>query len=180
MTKLLTLPKNEEKEAYEILKVVAKCGLITESTGNEHFPMFEEHVHFLVENGWLSMKEATLNYRKTFVYYLTEKGEDFLFLENLYRKPFYRGYILEKDARLVEYYLSLPKEKQETWVTKDELLEKHPISGVPDGAYVNDDGEFVAIKILKKNANFSLIEKTENFLKEAEIPKIEYLMYEKP
>lgn len=158
---------------HELLKALARCGAVETGKTEEVLGVSEAIAVALLSEKLIGQEEKN---NRSF-YLLTTKGEQYIKKEIPEIKQIYRGFIVEQDLVLMEFYGKLDQQTKDTWITKDDFIVRHQLPGTVDGAYVNEDGEVVGVKALSNKASFSAVEKVENFLKQAEIPHIYYLHY---
>lgn len=163
----------------ELLKLLARCRVVEQHLLEERFDIPAKVCESLVEAKLLASETKKDGFRTLTYYTLTSKGEQYVKQEFPDVKEIYRGFILEQDLALVEYYCKLSKEQRSSWITKDDFIKQYQVSGVVDGAYRNDKGEMVGVKVLNAQASFSAVERVEKFLKTASIHRIHYLTFRK-
>jgi hypothetical protein len=162
---------------YEFLKALARCRVMLAEVLEKDFLISESTAVACLSEKLVALETKKDGSGEKRYYVLTSKGEQFVKQEIPEVQQLYRGFVLEQDLALMEFYVKLEQAVRDTWVTKDDFIVKHQLSGTVDGAYLNADGELIAVKAVSSKASFSAVEKVENFLKQAEIPHIHYLMY---
>lgn len=162
---------------HELLKALARCRVITADTLENVLNVAESVAIACMSEKLVAMETRKEGFQELRYYVLTSKGEQYIKQEIPEIIQMYRGFVLEQDVALMEFYAKLEQTVRDTWITKDDFIVKHQLSGTVDGAYRNQDGEIVAVKVVSSKASFSAVERVENFLKQAEIPHIHYVMY---
>lgn len=162
---------------HEFLKALARCRVVDVETLENHLKLSESVAVSCLSEKLVALETKKDGSKEKSYYALTSKGEQYVKQELPEVQHLYRGFVLEQDLSLMEFYAKLEQPTRDTWVTKDDFIVKHQLSGTVDGAYRNEQGELVAVKVLSKKASFSSVERVENFLKQAEIPHIFYIMY---
>lgn len=162
----------------KFLKTLARCRVVTKSAMEDdlHIP-FSVAEKCLVEK-LIAEKTQKRGFVEERYYELTDKGEQYIKQNYPEIKEMYRGFVLEQDIALMEFYSKLQPNEQESWITKDEFIVKHKASGTVDGAYVDQNGTLIGVKALSVKADFSSVEKVEKFLQLANIPQIHYIIYQ--
>jgi DNA-binding PadR family transcriptional regulator len=156
----------------EFLKALGRCRVMNQSLATQT-GVSEEEIESFVERKVISREEV----EDVHYYTLTEKGEKVLKEEVPSFGEIYRGFILEHDVCLMEFYLKRTEQEKESWLTRDDLIKKHRLPGTVDGAFINEEGQLEAVEVISKTAKPSVVEKTEAFLKEVNIEKMNYLLY---
>ncbi len=160
----------------EILLALSRCRVIEVKNVVELLEISEEAVDDLLRKGLIKKEAYEVDKKKTYYLQLSDKGESVVAKSNKGHE-LYRGFIMMHDLRLSEFYASRTKAERDTWLTKDDLIKKHPIPGVLDGAFMNALGQFEGIEVMSKTANPATVMETENFVKEAGIEKMNYIFY---
>lgn len=156
-----------------LLKALARCRLITDE-------LIEHGLHVSLEAVDDCLKEKLITKEKdsqNSYYILTEIGEQYVRQELPEIGHLYRGFVVEQDIVLANFYCKLDEEGRETWRTKDDYIVQYQLSGTVDASYINKDKECVGIKVLNVNSGFSVVERVEKFVKEVNIPHMYYLHY---
>lgn len=161
------------KGKHELLKALARCRIMKETSVVEDFKLNESVVVKLLSEKLV----ATETHQNNKYYVLTSKGEQYVKQELPEVSQVYRGFVLEQDLSLMEFYSKLNQQERDTWETKDDFIVQYQLSGTVDGAYRNANGEMVAVKAVSSKASFSAVERVENFLKQANISHVQYLVY---
>jgi hypothetical protein len=162
---------------HEFLKALARCRVMMVDVLEKDFSIAESTAVACLSEKLVALETKKDGFGEIRYYVLTSKGEQFVKQEIPEIQQMYRGFVVKQDIVLMEFYAKLNQVDRNTWVTKDDFIVKHQLSGTVDGAYRNADGELVAVKALSLKASFSAVERVEIFLKQAEIPHIHYLMY---
>ena len=161
----------------DILKALARCRVFDLNQAIKYLHVNEKELDLLCEEKILSKEYNKTDLNVMICYYLTGKGEQYV-RQNLPEiREFYRGFILEHDLRLTEFYLELSPEEQASWLTRDDLIKQFKLSGAVDGAYINTSREFEGIEIMNKTGKPSTLEKTENFVAQSGIKRMNYILY---
>lgn len=158
----------------ELLKALARCRVILESDAEKVFQLKPEEIEELILQKIIVRKETN---DKKKVLLLTEKGEHFFKQENPEFGEIYRGFILEHDLTLMDFYLRRTKEERDSWSTKDDMIKAFQLRGTLDGAFINQKGCLEGVEVLKNTAKYSSVEKAEEFIKEVGIQEMNYLIY---
>lgn len=156
----------------DMLRAFRNCGRLSNDHLKDNLTMSDRRVVNFQRDGYV--EKAWLLNRKTkemdAVYQLTEKGrsavESYLNLTHCYKSNSGRH-----DLAMADKYLSLTKDKQHLWQTEGELRETYRerfgdlqdnVSS-PDGAYVAENGRFIAFEVVTRNYGKAEIEAKENF-----------------
>ncbi|MDF2879566.1 MAG: hypothetical protein K0R54_123 [Clostridiaceae bacterium] len=165
----------------EVLKTLARCRVLKLTDAIKQFDITEEDIDKMLEEKIIT--KEFLEFKRDFVpviieyFQLSDKGEKFVKDIIVEINEIYRGFILEHDLSLCEYYLERTKEERETWLTRDDMIKRYKSTGTIDGAFMNKNNQLEGIEIMSKNSKPSVIEKTEEFIKIAEIKKMNYILY---
>jgi len=161
------------EKKFELLKALSRCRVVDVETMENELGIPES-----VAMKCLSEKLIGRDNQKgKSVFLLTEKGEQYVKQEIPEIKQFYRGFVLEQDLELMRFYAKLNKNFRDSWITKDDFIVQFQLTGTVDGAYLNEQGDLVGIKVLNNNSTFKAVEKVEDFLLKANIPHINYVTY---
>lgn len=160
-----------------IFATLARCRVLELQQAKKYLRVTEQELDLLCEVKLLSKEYIKNNFNVSICYYLTSKGEQYVHQNIRQIKELYRGFILEHDLRLCDFYLSRTVAEQESWMTRDDLIKKYKLNGAVDGAFTNINREFEGIEIMSKTAKPDTLEKTENFIAESGIQKMNYVLY---
>lgn len=162
----------------EIIKTIARCGVVELKTAISVFKTTENKLDDLCAKGFIK-KEYLEKNKKVIIYYIaTKQGKEYIKEKFSEINDIYNGFIIEHDLRLSEFYLQRSPEERETWMTRDELSKKSKTSGkVVDGVFVNQENELEAIEVISSKANPSTIEDIEKFIETFGIKKMNYILY---
>lgn len=161
----------------KILKTLARCGVLEHSKAIELLKVTEEDLKKLEESGKINKLIEIVNKKAIKYYVLTEVGEDFIKENYPEFGEIYRSFILKHDLELSDYYLNISEAEQETWMTKDDMIKKYKLKGTLDGAYINKNGEFQGIEVLKSTAKKETVENIEAFIRAVGIQQMYYILY---
>ncbi|PLS19625.1 hypothetical protein CVD28_04195 [Bacillus sp. M6-12] len=161
----------------ELLKALGRCRIIDKSLAEKWLGVTEEELESLKEQKLISVELVQDDLQVHSYYTLTEKGEKVLKEEVPAFGEIYRGFIVEHDLCLMEFYLKRTAEEKETWQTRDDMTKKYRLPGTLDGAFTNEKGEFEGVEVISKTAKPSVVEKAESFIKEVNIQRMNYLLY---
>jgi hypothetical protein len=161
----------------ELFKALARCGVIEQKMAESRFGISKQQFDEWVEKKmlareWIQDKDEVLS-----CYRLTGKGEQFVKEHIPEIQEIYRGFILEHDLCLMEFYLKRTQSEKDTWLTRDDMIKKYKLPGTIDGAFMNEEGKWEGIEVLSSTATFSSVERVETFLKETGIEKMNYILY---
>lgn len=162
---------------HEFLRALLQCGVMDARMANQHFGLTEEQLEDMVKSQELVVKTIEKEEKVLRYYTVEEKAEKNLKEQIGFSGEIYRGFIVEHDLRLMEFYLELHPTVRETWITRDDMTKEYRLPGTIDGAFVNESGVFEGVEVLGKNAKASTIEKAEKFLNQTPIKKMTYLTY---
>lgn len=152
----------------KLMKVLYDCGAIT---GEEIDSL---GLDWGIVNDLVSKEQlvATMVDGKQ-VYLLTEFGEK-VYRLNTGSKIFFRCTNKSKMASLVKFYASLSDEERDTWKSKDVWYTEGFVGAIPDATYMKD-GEMHGVYVCTPATSKDLIANVEAFVKERNIPHMEYL-----
>lgn len=161
---------------FELLQALARCRVVDGSTIDLPLEVFTE----LLKEKLIVKKEETGEENiDRVIYSLTDKGEVFIKQNIPEIKEIYRGFVLQQDLKLSDFYLRRSKAEKASWITRDDLIKKYKLPGTVDGAFINKDGKLEGVKTLSNTADYSAVEKIEKFLDATEIESITYIMFTK-
>jgi len=160
------------------LKTLARCRVVTESAMEELLYIPTSVAEKCLVEKLITEKTRKQGFSEEKYYELTDKGEQFIKQNYPEIQELYRGFVLDQDIALMEFYSKLQSDEQESWMTKDDFIVKYKAPGTVDGAYTKQDGTVIGVKALSVKANYSSVEKVEKFLQIAEIPQIFYIIYQ--
>lgn len=160
------------------LKTLARCRVVTESAMEELLYIPTSVAEKCLVEKLIAEKTKKQGFTEEKYYELTDKGEQFVKQNYSDIQEIYRGFILEQDITLMEFYSKLQPNEQNSWMTKDDFIVKYKAPGAVDGAYTKQDGTLIGVKALSVKANYSSVEKVEKFLQIAGIPQIFYIIYQ--
>lgn len=161
----------------EILVVLARCRVIEESALEEVLGFSTVVAQSLVEDKLVHKSVEKYKEKEVIVYFLTDKGESYVKTNLPQVKEIYRGFVLEQDLALFDFYTRRTKEERDSWITRDDLIKKYQLTGTVDGAFISGDGRLEGVKTLNAKSGYDALKKVETFLKHAEIPYVHYLLY---
>lgn len=161
----------------QVLKVLARCRILEGSVMESKMNIEAIVADQLVEEKLVFKETVKEGFYHRHFYTLTDKGETYVKKNVPEIKELYRGFVKEQDLELCRYYLERSEEEQNSWITRDDLIKQYKLPGTVDGAYLNENGELVGIKTIKKTADFSAVERVESFLKETGIPHVQYVVF---
>jgi hypothetical protein len=161
----------------ELLITLARCRLIDASMLEPLLNLPVRTADSLVEEKLVAMETVMDGEEQRDIYSLTSKGESYVKNQIPQIKELYRGFVLEQDLALCSFYLRRSKTERETWITRDDLIKKHQFPGTVDGAFINANGEWEAVKTVNVKSGYEAVRKVELFLKEAVIPQISYIVF---
>lgn len=167
------------KVQKKILKALARCGVLEHSKAIQLLKATEDDLSKLEKSGKISRIIEMVNGKSIDYYVLSEVGEEFLKEIYLDFGEIYRGFILNHDLVLSDYYLNRTEEEQETWQTRDDMIKKYKLQGTLDGAYINENGEFQGVEVLKTTAKKEVVERLEKFISSVGIQQMYYILYNK-
>lgn len=164
---------------HEVLRTLARCRVLEASMMEPLMNMSSVVAEALVDEKLVSKEIVKDGFRLRTFYTLTNKGEGYIKQNIPEIKEIYRGFVLEQDLTLCDFYLRRSKEEKDSWITRDDLIKKYKLPGTVDGAFVNASGKLEAVKTINQNADFSAVEKVESFLKATGIEHINYILFSK-
>lgn len=161
----------------KILKLLARCSVLENNMALNKLNVGAEDLEKLCESELIvklsqEVKGVLLTY-----YSLTEIGEEFIKANYPDFDEIYRGFILNHDLELSEFYLRRTEKERNSWITKDDMIKQYKLQGTLDGAFINENGEFEGIEVLKHSSSPSVVEKIEMFNKEIGIQQMNYMLY---
>lgn len=162
---------------HELFKALARCRIIEGKMMEAYLNIPELVADEWVKEKLISRETKKEGFRLVNYYTLTSKGENYIKNHIPEIKELYRGFVLEHDLLLCEFYLKRNRKERDSWVTRDDLIKEFRLPGTVEGMFINQNGEKEAVKVLSQKADFSAVEKVERFLRAADIPKINYLIY---
>jgi DNA-binding PadR family transcriptional regulator len=161
----------------DLLKAFIRCRILDARIAQTAFGVSQEELDSMVEEKILVTEKVQKDTETLTYYVLTDKGEKVAKEKLSYTGEVYRGFILEHDLALMEFYLSLTTEEREGWLTRDDMTKQYRLPGTIDGAYVNKEGVLEGVEVLSRTAKPSAVEKAESFLNQTDIKKMNYLTY---
>lgn len=161
----------------ELLKALARCGAIELEMAKNQLGISKEQLDEWVEKKILIREWVQDKNDMRPCYRLAEKGEQLVKKYAPEIQEIYRGFILEHDLRLMEFYLKREPSERDSWLTRDDMIKKYQLPGTIDGAFINKNGEWEGIEVISRTAEFSSVEKAESFVKQAGIVKMNYIVY---
>lgn len=161
----------------ELLIVLARCRVVDKSDVVEKFKLSETDLQSLLDEKLV--QKATEQYKgeEIDVLYLTDKGEAYVKAKLKQVKEIYRGFKVDQDLALYDFYMRRNDKEKESWITRDDLIKKHQLPGTVDGAFISEDGRLEAVKTLSPKSGYDALKKVEEFIKKADIPYVHYLVY---
>lgn len=155
----------------EMLRAFWNCGRLSSDHLKGGLAMSDRRVVNFQRDGYVE-KARLLNLKTKemdAVYQLTEKGrstvESYLNLTHCYKSNSGRH-----DLAVADKYFSLTKDERNTWQTEGQLRERsygYETEGkrisATDGAYVAENGRFIAFEVVTRNYGKAEIEAKENF-----------------
>ncbi|MFF2532229.1 hypothetical protein ACFVS2_25300 [Brevibacillus sp. NPDC058079] len=164
---------------HEVLRVLARCRVLEESMMEPLMNMSSSVAEALVDELLVSKVSVKEGFRLRTFYELTSKGESYIKQNMPEIKEFYRGFNLEQDLTLCDFYLRRSDKEKDSWITRDDFIKKYKLPGTVDGAFVNVNGRLEAVKTIHQNSDFSSVERVESFLRATEIEDISYILFTK-
>lgn len=163
--------------SIELLKALGRCRVANRAMTQTLLEVTEDEIQELISEKIISVESVQTDMEKIEYFTLTEKGEKVLKEKVPDFREIYRGFILEHDLVLMEFYLKLSEDDKESWYTRDDLIKEFKYPGTVDGAFINENLEFEGVEVLSKTAKPSATEKTEAFLTHVQAKKMNYLFY---
>lgn len=160
----------------DLFKALFRCGTILLKDAEERLRVSRNEIDKLIDDKLIKRDRIEENKKELIILKLTDKGEAYIKVQLPEIKgSIYRGFDSYRDLKLCKFYLDRTEEQKETWVTKDELMVKHMLSGTVDGLYINECGKSVGVRVFKQTSNMKDVERTEAFIKEAGIEESYYI-----
>ncbi|MBP1308895.1 DNA-binding MarR family transcriptional regulator [Paenibacillus sp. 1182] len=160
---------------FELLETLARCRVVASS----EMTIPSDVVKELTEEKLVVQKDFGEESSRKTIYMLTDKGEVYIKQNMPEIQEIYRGFVVEQDLALCDFYLRRNVDEKKSWITKDDLIKKYRLPGTVDGAFMNREGKLVGVKVLNQTANYAAVEKVEGFLKAAHIEFVHYIMFSK-
>ncbi len=158
--------KIETEKDIQLLKTIAKTGLITEDL----LPLLKitrQRLYQYIQSGYIKKRGTFLIYGSlTNVYTLTEQTKKRMkgdFLIDLYKSDTSQ---LEHDFVLTKVYLYLSYEEKESWETENSLLQIYrDCEKTTDGLYISNRGKKIGVEVVTDSYSKEEIEKKKEFIR---------------
>ncbi|WCF11650.1 hypothetical protein NDS46_30350 (plasmid) [Paenibacillus thiaminolyticus] len=161
----------------EVLSALARCRVAEATMLELGIGSCGSIIDSLLKDKFIKKKVMNYKAQDVNIYMLTDKGEGYIKNQMSEIKELYRGFVLEQDLALADFYFRRSKSERQTWITRDDFIKKYKLPGTVDGAFITEKGELQAVKVLSQNSGYEALKKVEDFLEQTEIPFIHYIVY---